>query len=648
MTQQTEEDPIVTAIDQDTIDAIISSPNKADIMGVNRKERAVNSVQDIIYNGAEKIDNGAEKSHLFSEEEITILRYAIEDAFERHKGDKRNVFNLPYINHSVSVARILYSQGEDLTTIIAGLLHDTIENQVENAIRKEVRRELLNAIETIEERASKKLYGKNPKKLNDAEKKRLRAETELDVEKVRQDIYVSFRRREEEIRSRYRTELIIKYRNALPRRGVSVERAEKLANNLDQILQGITRSYFEDYYQAIDEIMAPNPNISPKNKVRIIKVKFADCIANTEVVDDSLYSLESLLSAIEREDNIMLVQYEAITTKGMLRHRNERKTRIKGNKRVYRTFKNIFLTNSFRIYEQHIGISETLGEMIEKGMLETLLISEGFLDGIKELSRVYHDEKRISETRSKALRETVKNVLGLGDNAQSTVSPVETESSADKKDSYLNITDDGINRFITRCAKTGYFNHITSYAEAVEIVNRYLREQGEYKAHRQELQTYETLLITRNNRSAKTIIDHLVSYHSSKSQLPFERIFRMIKVNEQYRLDDGYNHITLPASRISAEFVDEDTISGVGTKVLINNGTRKTLETPDGIIMLFIDTKVKGDDLKLAELYKNKANMLWAALSSWTLGGLYAGDRSFILYGVDSEGIHQNAAIAKK
>jgi hypothetical protein len=163
-----------------------------------------------------------------------------------------------------------------------------------------------------------------------------------------------------------------------------------------------------------------------------------------------------------------------------------------------------------------------------------------------------------------------------------------------------------------------------------------------------ELHAYEAMLVTRNNRSAKTIIDHLISYHSSKSQLPFERIAKMIDVNEQYMLDDGYGHITLPSTGISAEFGEEDTIPGIGAKVIINNGTRKTLETPDGIIMLFIDTKVKGDDLKLAELYKNKANMLWAALSSWTLGKLYADDRSFILYGIDSEGIHPSAAIARK
>ena len=190
MTQPVVEDPIVTSIDQDTIDAILSAPEKGDWQAMKRKEGSISFVQNIIYGSAE----GSQK---LTDEENIILRYAIQDACERHKGDKRNVFNLPYINHPVSVGRILHSQGEDLTTIVAGLLHDTVENYVEGVIKKEFRRELLAVIEAIEDTTSKRMYdGKTSKKLNADEKKKLKAATELDIEKAKQDLLATFKERE--------------------------------------------------------------------------------------------------------------------------------------------------------------------------------------------------------------------------------------------------------------------------------------------------------------------------------------------------------------------------------------------------------------------------------------------------------------------
>ncbi len=57
------------------------------------------------------------------------VRKALQFAARRHHGQlRREADSLPYITHPVSVALLLADGGADEDTIIAGLLHDTIED----------------------------------------------------------------------------------------------------------------------------------------------------------------------------------------------------------------------------------------------------------------------------------------------------------------------------------------------------------------------------------------------------------------------------------------------------------------------------------------------------------------------------------------
>lgn len=67
----------------------------------------------------------------FAEKSTEPILRALEVASEIHKDDVRKVTGEPYINHCVAVAIILENWGADEDEIIAGLLHDTLENHPE-------------------------------------------------------------------------------------------------------------------------------------------------------------------------------------------------------------------------------------------------------------------------------------------------------------------------------------------------------------------------------------------------------------------------------------------------------------------------------------------------------------------------------------
>jgi GTP pyrophosphokinase len=65
---------------------------------------------------------------LYDEEElVTELVSAINFASEKHRGQKRKSGD-PYISHPLSVAGLLIEWGMDIDTVLAGVLHDTIED----------------------------------------------------------------------------------------------------------------------------------------------------------------------------------------------------------------------------------------------------------------------------------------------------------------------------------------------------------------------------------------------------------------------------------------------------------------------------------------------------------------------------------------
>ena len=66
-------------------------------------------------------------SSQFSEEELKLLDKAFQVANEKHREQKRSSGE-PYIIHPVSVAKIVLDYGMDCASVVAALLHDTVED----------------------------------------------------------------------------------------------------------------------------------------------------------------------------------------------------------------------------------------------------------------------------------------------------------------------------------------------------------------------------------------------------------------------------------------------------------------------------------------------------------------------------------------
>lgn len=56
------------------------------------------------------------------------LNYAIRFAYEKHKGQKRKLTNEEYFFHPIEVAITVAQYSDDIDTIIAAILHDTLED----------------------------------------------------------------------------------------------------------------------------------------------------------------------------------------------------------------------------------------------------------------------------------------------------------------------------------------------------------------------------------------------------------------------------------------------------------------------------------------------------------------------------------------
>jgi GTP pyrophosphokinase len=63
----------------------------------------------------------------YDENQILELEHAVDFATKAHAGQKR-ANNDPYITHPIAVADILMSWGMDIDSVIAGILHDTVED----------------------------------------------------------------------------------------------------------------------------------------------------------------------------------------------------------------------------------------------------------------------------------------------------------------------------------------------------------------------------------------------------------------------------------------------------------------------------------------------------------------------------------------
>src|SRR3989344_4794295 len=79
----------------------------------------------------------------YEENELLELEHAIDFASKHHEGQKRKSGE-PYIIHPLSVAEILVEWGMDIDTVLAGVLHDTVEDtdatlqEIENLFGRDV------------------------------------------------------------------------------------------------------------------------------------------------------------------------------------------------------------------------------------------------------------------------------------------------------------------------------------------------------------------------------------------------------------------------------------------------------------------------------------------------------------------------------
>lgn len=81
----------------------------------------------------------------FSPEEQALIRKALEFAGHAHATQKRRGDGRPYVVHPAAVAQLLMDEFEaDAETVMAGLLHDTVEDTA--VTLEEVEREFGNAI----------------------------------------------------------------------------------------------------------------------------------------------------------------------------------------------------------------------------------------------------------------------------------------------------------------------------------------------------------------------------------------------------------------------------------------------------------------------------------------------------------------------
>src|ERR1035437_3716868 len=63
----------------------------------------------------------------YDENQLLELDYAIDFATKAHEGQKRASGD-PYITHPLAVADILIQWGMDIDSVLAGVLHDTVED----------------------------------------------------------------------------------------------------------------------------------------------------------------------------------------------------------------------------------------------------------------------------------------------------------------------------------------------------------------------------------------------------------------------------------------------------------------------------------------------------------------------------------------
>jgi len=102
------------------------------------------------------------------EADLALLLKAVSFAAHKHRDQRRkDEGESPYINHPIAVAEVLWNTGHvrDIATIVAGILHDTIEDTETTAAELEFEfgREICSVVEEVSD--DKNLAKKERKRL---------------------------------------------------------------------------------------------------------------------------------------------------------------------------------------------------------------------------------------------------------------------------------------------------------------------------------------------------------------------------------------------------------------------------------------------------------------------------------------------------
>ncbi|MBI4453079.1 hypothetical protein HY636_00375 [Candidatus Woesearchaeota archaeon] len=610
--------PIVTPVDIRLSELITNEATPSD-----EKRELLEDILKVVYQGQESKPDGEDKE---------ILLYALEDISKRYEESRNRKSGALYVNHPISAARVAALTG-DTMAVLAALYHDTAEEYIEGEHRKFISEQtdsVSKRINSLYESKAKEAFSRSWSLLKERQRKVIRKSIKQDISSIREQAEKAKKRflsQEPELIKEYLTNLEQNFSTGLILRGIGEDRAKEISKELTSTVSALTRNVDDNYYKAVDKIISPRDELSPQTKFRGVLTKFSDCLVNTEIVDDKVYSLKELAEAVRSNNTEAIREFARLTEKANKRHKKEDKTgRVLGHKRVYRIFKNYFLINSFRTYKHHMHISNVFHQLVTQGLLDRAMVGSGLLEDMVKLTDNYYMHKNIAGVQEGNLfraLETLRMFSGEVD-AQYMLSEPEERRN-----------------FVHRCVKSGYFRYIKTVEELGVLIERYTREADEFMKVKDTLELLEEALIKRNKDCAKAILDHLVSYHPTVTP---QKVVDILERNRSYIHAKGYDFVTMPSD--STVQIEKDEELGE-LRVHLVNGTRKSLETPDGLIVMFIDAKVKGEDTRLDELYSNKINMFWAALAAKTLGYSYKHNSDFVLTGLDTKGAHPTRSITK-
>ncbi len=123
---------------------------------------------------------------MLSEQDTGLLIRALRFAADKHRSQKRkDAGGTPYINHPIEILHLLYNEGDvrDKNTLIAGILHDTIEdtNTTHADLAKQFGKEIADIVQELSD----------DKSLPKDERKRLQIEHAKHISRSAQQIKIA-------------------------------------------------------------------------------------------------------------------------------------------------------------------------------------------------------------------------------------------------------------------------------------------------------------------------------------------------------------------------------------------------------------------------------------------------------------------------